>query len=1032
MPAAKFQAFSGMTPRVSAELLPASAAQEAVNCSLASGDITPAGVYLDAVPAPTGFGAALRDTARTLYGFRNPANDSELLILAWDSDANYTLGPLFASGADQLLYYTDNTGARMTTYRRALRMGAPYPKNSYKLGIPLPDIKLKVEATDKKVPGYDDTSLPGVKEIPTIRSYVFTYFSSLYPSWESIASDPSDPIEVVEGTVCKVRGIPYEPPLDGTQDLAHPIGGVNIYRTVTSISGTDFFKVVTLPFYCPIASITIDGDKQTVVTHVPHQLGVREWFKTNGNMPVTRVLEIIDEYTFVATYKGGDAFADPSNVPRITYDITPQWTRAAAKKRRNWYSHKKTTQGGSSCTSPDPETGEGFRWWDGQNFLSGWVFEDDYDVVMLTRALPSDDYDPPPRNLRGLVRVNDKVLCGHASGNLYFSEPGIECAWPALYETYVSESIVALVPITSGLLVLTDGRPYVVHVTDPAVGVTVDCLQVTMPCLSKKSVVVMPYGIVWMSVGGLAVFRNGSVVQLSSAVIDPVRYMNVTDGPAWQVPCTDDVSLAAPVKPDTDWIRLFAESVISWFDGRNYVMAWAPAWSGGDSKSTTGMLSFAYEGDNGYLVRWYLSDGKRTPSTGASPAASSNVSAPLPTVQSKYVVDTDLALFDAIQRFGWDGSHPWLDKFFHGRKAAINLTGQSIRIRYDDTYAGLVSQTDVANAGAELSSVPIAKFELLPGTYMLSGSTLDKHTHQSGVDYGDNSQAPIDCSFCVVVIGDFDAMEYVWCPPYGTAVFEITPPKKINDKTPDTRTCYVRLALSRSFWADYERERDRGTPMVASKQYPITIDVTMVPKLVKLKAVPSGTPSTPSTPGTPGTVAVANRLALDGDDGVFTIENDSGSILLEDQTLVAPIAPPMLWSAGAMPQAVWYDDITGNTYCCYRDSAGGMQGAIIDLRSFTDANGARWKSKVLTLTDFHNIGAARVIADFPENNNIALVTFRLYVNKVLVAEVPLSNSLPFRLPTNYRADTFEVELTNIRCRVRAVHIAETMTGLKEA
>ena len=57
------------------------------------------------------------------------------------------------------------------------------------------------------------------------------------------------------------------------------------------------------------------------------------------------------------------------------------------------------------------------------------------------------------------------------------------------------------------------------------------------------------------------------------------------------------------------------------------------------------------------------------------------------------------------------------------------------------------------------------------------------------------------------------------------------------------------------------------------------------------------------------------------------------------------------------------------------------------------------------------------------------VAFQLFVNKVLVFSTIRYNSDPFRLPTGYRADTFEFRVaTNVR--IRAVHLAETASGLK--
>jgi hypothetical protein len=139
-----------------------------------------------------------------------------------------------------------------------------------------------------------------------------------------------------------------------------------------------------------------------------------------------------------------------------------------------------------------------------------------------------------------------------------------------------------------------------------------------------------------------------------------------------------------------------------------------------------------------------------------------------------------------------------------------------------------------------------------------------------------------------------------------------------------------------------------------------------------------------------------------------------------------------------------------------------------------------WKSKVFTTKDYLNFGACRVIADYstPEGEeqiaaanaiilagNAALIaaateggaidvdeagmlgvaesgltplleadftaTFQLFVDKKLVFSTTRSSDAPFRLPTGYRSDTFEIRVATT-ARVRAIHMAETMAGLRGA
>lgn len=121
--------------------------------------------------------------------------------------------------------------------------------------------------------------------------------------------------------------------------------------------------------------------------------------------------------------------------------------------------------------------------------------------------------------------------------------------------------------------------------------------------------------------------------------------------------------------------------------------------------------------------------------------------------------------------------------------------------------------------------------------------------------------------------------------------------------------------------------------------------------------------------------------------------------------------------------ACHYDTLTNNFYYAL-----GTDGTIYQWDNTTQAAlTQQWKSKVMVSQDYINLGAARVMADFDGVNN---VTFRMYVDKVLKFTRTVTDNKPFRLPTGYRTDTYEFEVIT-KLRVRSIHVAETMTGLKQ-
>ena len=146
--------------------------------------------------------------------------------------------------------------------------------------------------------------------------------------------------------------------------------------------------------------------------------------------------------------------------------------------------------------------------------------------------------------------------------------------------------------------------------------------------------------------------------------------------------------------------------------------------------------------------------------------------------------------------------------------------------------------------------------------------------------------------------------------------------------------------------------------------------------------------------------------------------------------------------------ASWYDTIDGIVYY-----VSGLDGTIYEWDNLKQALSTQeWKSKVIVTSNAINIGAARVIADY----NLDLVVmdtvweavdfawedvpgvwglfvpviFRFWVNKQLIFTTEVNSVDGFHLPTGYRTDTFEVGIGG-SVRVRAIHLAETMLGLKE-
>ena len=172
----------------------------------------------------------------------------------------------------------------------------------------------------------------------------------------------------------------------------------------------------------------------------------------------------------------------------------------------------------------------------------------------------------------------------------------------------------------------------------------------------------------------------------------------------------------------------------------------------------------------------------------------------------------------------------------------------------------------------------------------------------------------------------------------------------------------------------------------------------------------------------------------------YFASHSTGSFVFEQDAKVGGF----FVDTGPVFTASWYDTQTGKLYY--------VSGTLGDVYEWDDlaqpALTMEWKSKVIITKDMLNLGAARVIADYATVtntwdtetvvwnsaltnwNNADEITFRLWVNKELIFTTTVNDVDGFRLPTGYRTDTFEVGVEG-NVRVRAIHLAETMLGLRE-
>jgi len=349
------------------------------------------------------------------------------------------------------------------------------------------------EAVSTVADGNGKVTLAGLTQA---RSYLYTW----YTPWleESIGSEPSDDLYIKEGQTVTVSGLPTAKPTGNNF-----IRGVRLYRTLPSVSGTEYFLLSTLWFPTALTRVARASNVSTVTTGFPHNLSVDDRFKisacTVASFDITGgiVVDVIDDYTFTYAQVAGNVASTTVAAGTLYHDV-----------------------------SENPPTSTARYWGD-----SSYNFVDDFDSRNLNTLLASDNYDAPPDNLEGLAAVQNNILVGFVGNKMYFSEPGQPHAWPQSYAITVEYPIVGISAVAGSFLVTTTSYPYLVSGNDPAARMAVARIDANYPCLNRKSMVTMGYGIVYATHEGLAVYSPSSGPQIITKALYNSDTWNATLDP---------------------------------------------------------------------------------------------------------------------------------------------------------------------------------------------------------------------------------------------------------------------------------------------------------------------------------------------------------------------------------------------------------------------------------------------------------------------------------------------------------------------
>jgi len=385
----------------------------------------------------------------------------------------------------------------------------------------------------------DDTGNVALAGNTQARSYVYTWITP----WgeESIGSDPSEEIFIKEGQVVAVPNVPAGFFAPGDYNVL----GVRLYRSVSSSFGTDYYRLNTLWYPVTATTLSRTSNVVTVTTSTEHNFSIDSKFRVRSSVASFTILtgavvtDVLDDYTFTyaqvgANYTGtagtttffhdvsesdtdqAQYFGDTMNgtyiqsgvVITVTTAIDHGYT-AGDRVYLNFISGLSVDGLYQIATTPSSTsftvTADASFSTSGNLFVDNYSFIDTFDPLGLTNILITDDFDAPPANLQGITAVQNNILAGFVGNELYFSEPAYPHAWPAKYKITLEYNIVALAAVAGYLFVMTEGYPYQFSGGDPAT-MSFARVDTLYPCLSKRGIVNMGYGVLYPTHGGLALY----------------------------------------------------------------------------------------------------------------------------------------------------------------------------------------------------------------------------------------------------------------------------------------------------------------------------------------------------------------------------------------------------------------------------------------------------------------------------------------------------------------------------------------------
>lgn len=455
-----FNAFGGIAPINDKHKLPAPHGQQSVSCKFEGGNVRPE-------TAPTAVDISYPYQAENTVSL---FHIEDRKWLRWEGDVAAVRGPVsqevdyLSLGNAYRIYYCGDTGetpewARFTTQFRAMGNADPEtwfdgPSFKYPLGVPPPQ------------------SVP-LAVIGGTPAGSFTGMSKTNP----VVCSGIEPHNLTTGSrVRLVAGIPVSG--DGSE-----LAGIESAVTVT---GGTSFKLDS-----------VDG-----TAWATNLVGSFSWERVYQDQELE---DRIYAVTFVNEFGEESKPSLPSAMlsvgtgqfVTVTSDTTSSVTVGSSPafvivSKRIYRSVTGTSQAEYLFVAERP--------------IAEVSYDDTIGFEAVGEICPTETYDLPPYNLRGITVHPNGYGIGFVDNELFLSEPYLLYAWPSDYrKTLAVTRIVRVITFGATVVVLTDSEPFIGFATDPA-SLSLKGAELVYPCVHRQAAVSTGYSVVYVSPVGLIAY----------------------------------------------------------------------------------------------------------------------------------------------------------------------------------------------------------------------------------------------------------------------------------------------------------------------------------------------------------------------------------------------------------------------------------------------------------------------------------------------------------------------------------------------